>query len=107
MPTTLKRDNLLSFTGLQTPPGAILQKTEGYPFLTLWAFKILRRTVCVKARGIITGRRPKPHGRHLHAYGDFVENFVERSAYIQKRMCFMLFWRPRVSDRNPAPRVSQ
>ncbi len=48
--------------------------------------------------------RPKPHGRHLHAYGDFAENFVRRPAYIQKRCCFVLFWRPRVSDRNPAPR---
>jgi len=29
-----------------------------------------------------------------------LQNFAERPAYIQKVWCFVLFWRPRVSDRN-------
>ena len=36
------------------------------------------------------------------AYGEFAQNFVRRPAYIQKLWRFVLFWPPRVSDRNPA-----
>ena len=40
------------------------------------------------------GRRPIFDRAHLHAYGDFVENFGRRPAYIQKPLRFVLFWRP-------------
>jgi hypothetical protein len=39
-------------------------------------------------------RRPKPSTQHLHAYGEFAQNFVRCPAYIQKLWRFVLFWRP-------------
>jgi len=80
-----------------------------------WAFKILRRTVVRElARHNKANRSYKSYGtykntgdqkllRGIYMPTTILQNFAERPAYIQKVWCFVLFWRPRVSDRNPVP----